>query len=437
MKVVNYARNVRFTPAEIVEPESLDELSEIVRASRTLRVMGAKHSWSRGIVTGDTLVSLDGMNRILEVDREHLQVRVQAGIRLHELIEQLAEHGLALENLGSIAAQSLAGAIATGTHGTGREYRCLADQVESLRLVDGEGNERSLSREHPDFDAAVVGLGALGVVHEMTLDVVPRFRMHAITETLPFDEVIAQLDRLLLEWDHFKFWWLVPSDDVIVFKQRRTDEPCDESDLQRWLKDEVLAVGGYRAMLALQKLRRDPLVGWTNRVIGREYGKRRERVCRAEHAFLTPDPPVHRESEWAFDLDDPRGLLREYRLLLRRSGHGYSFIQEIRFTQEDPFWLSPAYGRDSIWLTSYNVDTPRRWGEQLQLFSAFARAHGGRPHWGKESVVDRAYLHQAFPRLGDFAALRPSYDPGGRFINEWLRELFGPTGSAFPPPSRD
>ncbi len=422
--ITNYGKNWSFQPRRLLRPGSVDEIQEIVRGAAKVRVMGAGHSWSEAIVTDDTLLSLDDLDRVLSVDRDALQVTVQAGIRLKDLISALEQQGLALANLGSIAEQSVAGATATGTHGTGLDHRCLADQVQRIALVDGHGERRVLDRAHPDFDAVAVGLGGFGVIHEMTLSVVPAFQMHAVTEALPFDQVLGDLDRLLRSHDHFKLWWIVPNEDVVLFRQDHTDAPRNDSDLERWFKDEFLAVLVYRPLLQLQKLWRDGLVVWTNRVLGGAYAKRFERTCKSHVAFLTPSPPVHHETEYAFDRADAKALLEAYRELMLGSGYTYSFIQELRFTRADPFWLSPSYGRDSIWLSMYNIDTDKRWRAQRELFEDFARRHGGRPHWGKEADFDPAYLGQRYERFDDFARLMADYDPDGKFRNPWLSRIF-------------
>ncbi len=424
--VRNYGRTWRFIPRAVERPRSTEELQALVRRARKLRAVGSGHSWSTGIITDDTLVSLDAMNRVIDVDEGARRVRVQAGIKLKDLIALLERRGLALANLGSIAEQSLAGAISTGTHGTGIAYRCLADQVESLSLVDGRGDVRRLYRDHPDFGAAVVGLGCFGVIHEITLSVVPTFQMHAVTDTARFDEVVQNLDQYLREYDHFKLWWLVPEDTVIVFKNKRTDAPRNDSDRMRWFKDEFLSVAVYRTLLTLQRVERKRLVPAVNRILGGQVGKRFERICKSHVGFLTPAPPTHREAEWAFDLADAKRLLKEYRALLLGSGHTFNFIQEIRFTRGDDFWLSPCHGRDTVWLSLYNIDSDARWDDQLRQFEAFARRHGGRPHWGKEARFDPDYLAAQYPKLADFDALMRAYDPDRKFANRWVDGIFGP-----------
>ncbi len=421
----NFGRTWQFTPRDVARPTTLDELRQVVKTASRLRVFGSGHSWSDCPVTEDTLVSLDAMNRVLSVDKAAGRVTAQAGIKLKHLIAELERHGLALANLGDTAETSLGGALATGTHGTGVAHRCLADQIVSLSLVDGHGEVRHLDRDHADFPAVAVGLGCFGVVYEVTLTVVPVFQMHAVTETEPFDRVIEELDDYLRDYDHFKFWWLVPEDTVIVFKNRRTDAPRNDSDMLRWFKDEFLSVLVYQTLLVLQQFERRRLVPAVNRVLGRQIGKRFERICKSHVGFLAPTPPVHRGTEWAFDLADAKSLLREYRALLLASGHTYSFVQEIRFTRGDDFWLSPAYRRDSLWLTVYNVDSPERWEDQLRQFEAFARRHGGRPHWAKEADFDPAYLKSQWSQFEAFDALMRSYDPQRKFANRWVEQIFG------------
>jgi FAD/FMN-containing dehydrogenase len=421
----NFGKNVVFEPARVASPKSAEELAALVRGARKVRVMGSRHSWSDAIVTDDTLISLDEMRQILHVDKEKRVARVQAGIKLKELIAGLEAEGMALGNLGSISQQSIAGAISTGTHGSGIEFQCLASQVESLRLIDGEGGDRRYDRGDPHFDAVVVGLGSFGVVYELTLRVVPTFQMHAITDTAPWGDVLARLDTYVRGHDHFKLWWLPPGDDVILFQNDRTDEPRNDSDLQRWVKDELVAVIAYRALLALGKLNRRSFIPRINRVLTKTVSARFERICKSHVGFLTPVPPVHREGEWAFDYKDAPRILGAYRKMILESGHTFNFIQEVRFTKADPFWLSPGYGRDTMWLSLYNIDSDARWEQQLFLVDAFAKEHGGRPHWGKEAHFDHAYLASQYPKLGEARALMRVHDPEGKLTNAWISRLFG------------
>jgi len=422
--VHNWARNVRFTPRRRAAPRSVDELQSVIREARKVRAVGAGHSWSPAIVTDDTLISLDRMRGVISLDRAAMTITVQGGMRLRELNRHLDQHGLALANLGSIDSQSVAGVIATGTHGTGRNFGCISTQVARLALIDGTGRAVTLSRGDPDFAGAVVGLGALGIVHAVTFDVVPAFRLHDVTGTARFEDVVEQLEDYVASADHFKLWWLCPNDDAVVYRYDRTDRPSNDSALRRWLKERVIAVAMYRALLNVGHLSGRRWIPTINRFLSREAGRALDRITPSHVGFLTPVPPLHRESEWAFDRADAVPLLREYRRLLPDAGHTYNFIQELRFSKADELWLSPAYQRDSIWLSLYNIDR-KNWPAQLAKFEAFARAHGGRPHWGKEATFDRAYLRAQYPRLADFATLAARHDPERKLRNAWIDQIIG------------
>ena len=417
--VRNFGRNLRFRPATIARPRDRDEVRAIVRAAPRLRAVGAAHSWSPAIVTDGTLVSLDRMRAPIALDRGRMQVTVQGGMRLHELNAHLAGHGLALTSLGSIDQQAVAGIIATGTHGSGARFPCISAGVARLELVDGRGDVVTLARGEPDFAGAVVGLGALGVTTAVTFDVVPAFQLHDRTDRAGFAAAVAGLDAAVAASDHYKLWWLPPGDEVIVYDRRRTDRPASDSALRRFVKDRVVSVGVYRALVAVGHASGRRWIPGINRLLTREAGRPLDRIVPSAVGFLTPVPPVHREAEWAFDARDAAALLPAYRAELLADGHTYNFIQEIRWSAADDLWLSPGYQRDTVWLSLYNIDR-RNWAAQLARFEVFARAHGGRPHWGKEARFERAYLRQQYPRLDDFAALAARFDPARKFRNPWL-----------------
>jgi L-gulonolactone oxidase len=422
--VRNYGRNLRFTPRRHLFPRTAVELAAMIRESAHVRVVGAAHSWSPAIVTDDTLISLDRMRSVVSLDRHAMQVTVQAGMRLSELDAYLDGQGLALASLGSIDSQSVAGVVATGTHGTGRGFRCLSTQVARLELVDGRGEHVTLERGHPDFDGAVVALGALGVVHAITYDVVPAFRLHDITGLRRFDDAIEHVDEIVASGDHVKLWWLAPGDDAVVFRFDRTGEPANDSRFRRWFQERVISVAVYRTLVAVGRISGRRLVPAINRFLTSQAGRPIDRIVPSHIGFLTPIPPVHAESEWAFDVRDAKRILHDYRRVLPDGGHTYNFIQEIRFSKADELWLSPAYKRDSMWLSLYNID-PANWPAQLAKFEAFARANGGRPHWGKQATFDHDYLRGHYERLADFAALAGRFDPERKFRNAWLDGILG------------
>jgi L-gulono-1,4-lactone dehydrogenase len=184
----------------------------------------------------------------------------------------------------------------------------------------------------------------------------------------------------------------------------------------------------YRTLLVAGHVSKRRLIPAINRFLTREAGRALDRTAPSYIGFLTPIPPIHDEAEWAFPVADAVPILREYRRLLPADGHTYNFIQEIRFSKADDLWLSPGYGRDTMWLSLYNIDR-RNWRAQLAKFEAFARAHGGRPHWGKEATFDRAYLRSQYARLDDFAQLAARLDPEAKFRNSWLDAILDDAGT--------
>ena len=423
MRIQNYGRTWSFTPKEIARPATVDELAQIIKAATKLRPVGSRHSWSKGIVTDEVLVSIENLSRIYEIDKTHLKVKVGAGIILKELMTALEQQGLALSNLGSVNAQSLAGAICTGTHGTGKNFQCLAAQVESFEMLDGKGENHLFTKQDETFYALLTGMGSCGIIHTITLNVVKAFQMHAVTDTAYFDELIDNLDKYVDGYDHFKFWWLAPSKKVMVFKNNRTTEDRNDSDMVRFLKDDVISVLMYRLLVFIGKLNRKKFIPGINRFLTKVGGKRFERICKSYIGFLTPLPPIHRETEWAFDSKDAQRLLKEYKELLLQHGHTYNFVQEVRFTKADEFWLSPAYKRDTIWLSMYNMDTNENWNNQLKNFEAWAIKNEGRPHWGKEADINKEYLDKQFDKLPQFRNLLKQYDPDNKFLNEWNKHF--------------
>lgn len=424
-RFVNWARNQQCTAQHYYQPENEADLVEIVKRSTRLRLTGTGHSWSAVCITPDTLVNLDSYNRVLHTDREKLQVKVQAGIKLKALIEHLDRHGLAMKNLGSINYQSLAGAISTGTHGSGINYNILGSQIEELTLIKADGQKLTLhsTRDKEMFNLCLVNLGCLGVISEITLNVVPAFNLHDYTVAIDYNEAIDRLDEYITNADHFKMWWFPHTDKMVMYRYTRTQDNTNDTRLRQWFMDEFISVAGYRLLLWVGNMYR-PLRKGINKLLVQNFSKPLDRIAKSFEVFIVPEPPLHREVEWAFDVKHAKELLRDYRQLIESSGHLINFIQEIRFTKADEYALSGCYGRDTIWLGAYNADN-RGWSELMNDFETLAKKYNGRPHWGKEFTVDRTYLQSVYPQWPAFNNLRRQLDPQGKFENAFSKQLFG------------
>ena len=424
-RFVNWARNESSVAKNYFQPATEHEIIEIVKNATKLRIAGTGHSWNKICLTEDTLVNLDHFNKVLHLDKDNLRIAVQPGIKLWQLNEYLDKNGLALKNLGSISEQSIAGAISTATHGSGIQYQILGSQIEEFTLIKANGDKVIIHKDKDRelFNLSLVNLGCLGIITSLTINVVPAFNLHDDTYIAKFDEVIDKLDELIYSTDHFKLWWFPHTEEVVVYRYTRTNKPANDSRLRQWLMDELISVNAYRLMLKLGTINRNWRIG-INRLLVQKFIKPLNRIEKSFKVFNVPEPPLHRETEWAFDLKVAKEVLREYKKTLNASSHRLNFLQEIRFTKGDDFALSPCYKQDSLWLGAYNADN-FGWEEILSDFETLAHKYNGRPHWGKEfRKTDAAYLNKIYPKLQDFKNLRRSFDPQKKFSNNFIEKFF-------------
>jgi FAD-linked oxidoreductase len=413
----NWSRGQSCAPAEHVRPATRAELSEAVARGRAVRVAGAGHSFSGVVPTDGTLLSLDRLDRVLDIDRDSGLVRAEAGIRLHRLVREMHLHGLALPNLGDIDAQSLAGALVTGTHGTGRKLGNLATSVEAMELVLADGSELTVDGGD-ELRAARVGLGALGVVAAVTLRCVPAFRLRAVDRPLPLDDVLGELDRHVDGNDHFELFTFPHSPIALTRTNNRSDAPPTPRRPRReWLQDVVLDnhVFGLLNRVARRAPKTIPAL---NRLAGRS-ASQRERVADSFDVFASPRLVRFEEMEYALPREHAVEAVRAARQILER--HPVSFPIELRFSAGDDALLSPAHARDTAYV-AVHVFEGMSFDAPFREVEAVMGEWGGRPHWGKRSFLSAAELAPRYPRWADFAAIRERLDPEGRFVNAWARQ---------------
>jgi len=422
----NWAGTHSCVPVAIERPKSAREVAGAVRraaeAGRTVRAAGAGHSFSPCVPTGGALVQLGRLDRILDADPASGLVKAEAGITLAALNRGLQERGLALPNLGDIDAQSLAGALATGTHGTGARLPNLSAQVEALELVTGTGERRTLAREDGDLlRAARVGLGSVGIVTAVTLRCVPAFRLRGVDATLPLEEVLATLDERADAHDHFEFWTFPHSPLALTRTNDRTDAPVDTPGRAgAWLHDvlldnhalELLSRAGRRFPSAIPLINRFAAAAASGR----------ERVDWSHRVFASPRLVRFDEMEYAIPREHAADAVREARTILER--HRVNFPVELRFVTADDALLSPAHGRDTAYVAVHvfeGMDGEAPFREVEKLMAGW----GGRPHWGKRSFLSARELKTRYPAWEAFAAARAELDPEGRFENPWARRTLG------------
>ena len=427
---INWAGNVEAFAAEVARPGTADEVAEVVRrAARTrakLRAVGSGHSFTETAATSGIRLEPDRLTGIVSVDRGTREVRVRAGTTLAALNADLAAHGLALPNLGDVDVQTVAGALATGTHGTGAGYGCLSTFVAALEFVTGTGElVRCSPAEHPDlFAAARVGLGALGVVTEVTLRCVDAFIRHADERPARLADVLAGLDELTATNQHFEFYWMPYTDRTLT----KANNPVDEDSaprgrFARWFNDDLLenTVIGAVCRLSRAVPRLTPtLLRTTARFFSpRVYTERSDLV------FTSPRRVRFMEMEYGV----PRAAIGEAFAGLRRVveglGHPVALPVEVRFTAADDIWLSHGYGRDSAYIAIHQfVGMP--YEEYFRSFERVCSDLGGRPHWGKMHFRDASTLRPAYPRFDEFLAVRDACDPARVLANPYTERVLGP-----------
>jgi FAD-linked oxidoreductase len=393
-----------------------------------IKAVGAGHSFTGIAVAPGVQLDLEDLSGIVDVDPERGRVTLAAGTHLHQLPRLLRPHGLALENMGDIDRQTIAGATSTGTHGTGGSFGGLATQVVGLTLVTGTGELLRIDEaENADLlPAARLGLGALGVIVDVTLQCVPAYLLQAVERPEPLQETLdGYLERSARE-DHFEFYWFPHTGTALTKTNTRLPLSAERRPLSRtgrWIDDELLANGVYRGVCALGTVA-PAVIPPFSRLAQRMTGNR-DFTDYSPSVFVTNRTVRFREQEYALPREAVPAALAEVKALIERRGWRISFPIEVRSAAADDLWLSTAYGRESGYIAVHRYYRE----DQREYFSAVEEimvAHDGRPHWGKLHTRGADDLRALYPRFDDFLAVRDRLDPDRRFENAYLRRVLGP-----------
>jgi FAD-linked oxidoreductase len=417
----NWAGTVR-ADVEVARPATIAELHDVVAGAngRRIKAIGSGHSFTAIGVTDGIQIAPDRLRGVVRADVGSGLVTVLGGTRLHELNETLWHLGLAMPNLGDIDVQTIAGAISTGTHGTGARLGGLATQVRGLQLVLADG---SLYDASPD--QAAVGLGALGVIASVTLQCEPAFALAAAEVPADLDEVLADLDMTVKVNDHFEFYWFPHTRRVLTKRNNRVlpgTELHPIRAVRAYVDDEFLSNTVFDAINRVTS-RRPALIPRANAIASRALSAR-DYIDRSYRVFASPRRVVFREMEYAVPAEAVPHVLAEIEAWLANSGERIGFPVEVRFAAADACWLSTAYGRDSGYIAVHQYHR-REHERYFRAVEAIARSVDGRPHWGKLHYRDAASLATTYPRFGDFVALRDRLDPGRTFGNAYLERVLG------------
>jgi FAD-linked oxidoreductase len=430
----NWAGCASARPTRLAAPATVAELSdEITRAAAEglhVKCVGAGHSFTPVAVTDGVQISLDnltGIQSVIPVEPSGALVTVLAGTRLNELNPTLWSLGLAMTNLGDIDVQSIAGAISTGTHGTGARFGGLATQVRGLQIVLADGSVVNCSAEENAelFNAARLGLGALGVIASMTLLCEPAYAMRAVEAPARLSETMARIDEHANGVDHFEFYWFPHTDRVLTKHNTRLpgDTPLTPVNKVRgYIDDELLSNTLFEGVNRVAA-RFPAAIPRINNLSSRALSAR-EFTDRNYAVFASPRRVRFREMEYAIPAEALPETLREIDGWLQKSDFRVAFPVEVRFAAADDVWLSTANGRDTAYIAVHQYHR-RDHGEYFNAVESIARAVDGRPHWGKLHSRTAADLQPTYAHFDEFRSVRDKYDPARVFDNAYLRQVLG------------
>jgi xylitol oxidase len=418
-KQTNWAGNYEYQAKKIHHPKTLDELRELVRTNEKVRILGSRHSFNGIADSTQAMISLGHFDHIIALDKEHLKVTVEGGIRYGELSQALHDEGFALHNLASLPHISVAGACATATHGSGVGNKNLAATVSSMELLKADGEILSISRENDGetFNAMVVGLGGFGVVTKLTLDIQPTFDVQQdIYENLALRELEEHFEAIMSG-----------GYSVSLFTDWET-ETVNQLWVKRVVKDgkKLSAIANLYGTTPAAK-RMHPIAKISAENCTEQMGIPGAWHDRLPHFRMdhTPSSGEELQTEYFVAREDAYQALLAVNDI-REHIAPLLLISEVRTIAADDLWMSMCYKQDSVALHfTWKMDQPAVTKLLPMLEQALAPFHP-RPHWGKVFTISPAQLESRYERMQDFRHLLSKYDPQGKFRNAFLDlNIFG------------
>ena len=426
----NWAGDQACVPFERLRPESREELVEAIglaaAAGRNVSVAGSGHSFTEAAMTDGTMIDLGALSGVIDADRSSGLVKVGAGTVLADLNEELHRLGLAMENLGDIDRQTVAGAIATGTHGTGAKLRNISSQVEAMELVLGDGSVRELSAAADPslLKAARVAIGALGAVTTVTLRCVPAFTLHRVDTPCPREEVFDAFQQRADENDHFELFTFPYADSALVLERNHSDgPPRPRGRTGAFLNDIVLENWALEAISAAGKLFPRGIPSFSRLAAWLASGSKS--TDRSDRIFANERRVRFTEMEYGVPREHGPEAARRVIEWIRSNRYPVFFPIEMRVTAGDDALLSPSHERDTAYIAVHQY-RGMEWRPYFEAVEAIMDSYGGRPHWGKRHFQTAATLAPRYPAWSEFQAAREELDPGRTFTNEYAERVLGP-----------
>jgi L-gulono-1,4-lactone dehydrogenase len=424
----NWTGDQRCRPTEVVRPRDRDELAAAVvaaaKASRTVSVVGAGHSFTETALTDGTMIDVAALNGVIEADSHSALVKVGAGTVLADLNEQLHRLGLAMENLGDIDRQTIAGAISTGTHGTGAKLRNISAQVEAVELITADGEVRAIDSSEPDLlRAARVGIGALGAISAVTLRCVPAFTLLRVDTPRPREEVFDSFDERAEANDHFELFTFPYADSALVLERNRIEgPPRPRGRLATYLNDTVLENWALGALSATGRLMPKTIPALSRLAAALASGGKT--IDRSDRVFASERRVRFTEMEYGVPREHGPAAAGKVIEWVRANRYPVFFPIEMRVAAGDDALLSPSHGRDTAYIAVHQY-RGMEWRPYFEAVEEIMRDYGGRPHWGKRHFQTAETLAPLYPEWTRFLGARDELDPDRVFANKYAMRILG------------
>jgi FAD-linked oxidoreductase len=424
----NWAGNVECVAEHIFYPRTEAEIVEIIQLAtaeeKRIRVVGEGHSFSPLIATDHFIISLKYMAGIIHVDKENLLATAWAGTSINKANTALFKLGLAMINLGDIDVQSLGGATATGTHGTGTSFGNVSTEIVAFTIITANGAILNCSKdENTDlFMAGRVSLGAFGIITKMSFNVVEAYKLEYTSSSNDFYKTLETIEDYNEKNRNFEFYYFPYSDKLQIKETNITDKPVKNNKVIAYINDVFLENTGMSIASKIGMTfpsTAKALSRWMSRVVPKG-----TTIDYSHEIYATVRTVGFKEMEYNIPIEHFKACVQEFKDLLEKKEYFVFFPVECRFVKKDDIWLSPAYGRDSAYI-AIHVFIDQEHDPYFKEMEALFMRYNGRPHWGKMHTRTAETLSTTYEKWDDFLALRAKLDPNKLFLNPHLETVLG------------
>ena len=425
----NWAGNITWNPSEIAYPTSEEEIQQLVLKAandrKSIRVIGTGHSFTALCQTENILVSLDKYQGLVTVNKEKVHATVKGGTKLNYLGELLFKEGMAMENLGDIDVQSIAGTISTGTHGTGANFGTISTQVIALRFVNGKGEIVSCSETENRalFKSAQVSMGALGIITQITLQCVPLYKLGVEMKAAPLAEVLSNLQSHLDNNRNFEFFWL-PYTNKVATKISNIEATSEVDKISFFNYWSEYVVENYLFMGICEFGRWFPSKTQAISKLTANLISDSKKIAASHKIYATPRLVKFQEMEYNVPAEAYQDVIKEVVKTVNSGKFNVHFPIENRWVKGDDITMSPANGRDSAYIACH-VYSNKDSGPYFQALEEIFRAYDGRPHWGKMNTLSPTVIADMYPEFSTFMKHRAQQDPDNIFVSPYIQQLLG------------